>query len=100
MGCQEILGATSKFDLGVQKELGQMITEFGQENTLVIENTLSNSTSDSFTHGHHQMANVKIRLITFFAPKNREILYSKHKQDLEVTLAQIISNLGKNSGLN
>ena len=33
-------GVTGKFDLGIQKEAGQILIEFCQENTLVIENTL------------------------------------------------------------
>ena len=33
-------GVTGKFDLGVQKEAGQRLTQFCQENTLVIANTL------------------------------------------------------------
>ena len=37
---QEIPGVTGKFGLGVQKEAGQRLTEFFQENTLVIANTL------------------------------------------------------------
>jgi len=40
VGSQEIPGVTGKFGLGVQKEAGQRLTEFGQENTLVIANTL------------------------------------------------------------
>ena len=52
MGCQEIPGVTRTFDLGVQNETGQRISEFCQENTLVIANTLSNNTRDNFTHGH------------------------------------------------
>ena len=40
VGSQEILGVTGKFGLGVQNEAGQRLTEFGQENTLVIANTL------------------------------------------------------------
>ena len=39
-GSQEIPGVTGKFGLGVQNEAGQWLTEFGQENTLVIANTL------------------------------------------------------------
>ena len=35
-----MLGVTGKFGLGVQDEAGQRLTEFCQENTLVIENTL------------------------------------------------------------
>ena len=40
VGSQEIPGVTSKFGLGVQNEVGQRLTEFCQENTLVIANTL------------------------------------------------------------
>ena len=40
VGSQEILGVTSKFGLGVQNEAGQRLTEFCQENALVIANTL------------------------------------------------------------
>ena len=36
----EIPGVTGKFGLGVQNEAGQRLTEFCQENTLVIANTL------------------------------------------------------------
>ena len=37
---QEISGKTEKFGLGVQNEAGQRLTEFCQENILVIANTL------------------------------------------------------------
>ena len=40
VGSQETPGVTGKFGLGVQNEAGQRLTEFGQENTLVIANTL------------------------------------------------------------
>ena len=40
VGSQQIPGVTGKFDLGVQNEAGQKLTEFCQENTLVIANTL------------------------------------------------------------
>ena len=40
IGRQETSGITSKFSLGVQNEAGQRLTEFFQENTLVITNTL------------------------------------------------------------
>ena len=36
----EVPGITGKFGLGVQNEAGQRLTEFCQENTLVIANTL------------------------------------------------------------
>ena len=37
---QETPGVTGKFGLGVQKEAGQRLIKFCQENTLVIANTL------------------------------------------------------------
>ena len=40
VGSQEIPGVTDKFGLEVQNEAGQRLTEFCQENTLVIANTL------------------------------------------------------------
>ena len=40
VGSQEIPGVTGKFGLGVQNESGQSLTEFCQENILVIANTL------------------------------------------------------------
>ena len=40
VGSQEIPGITGKFGLGVQNEAEQRLTEFCQENALVIANTL------------------------------------------------------------
>ena len=40
VGSQEIPGITGKFGLGVRNEAGQRLTEFCQENTLVIANIL------------------------------------------------------------
>ena len=40
VGSQETPGVTGKFGLGIRNEAGQRLIEFGQENTLVIENTL------------------------------------------------------------
>ena len=80
VGSQETPGVTGKFGLGVQNETGQRLIEFCQESTLVIANTQtpsSNNTRQDFTHGHHQMVNTEIRLIIFFAAKDREALYSQ-----------------------
>ena len=40
VGSQELPGVTGKFALGVQNEVGQRLTEFCQENALIIANTL------------------------------------------------------------
>ena len=40
VGGQEMPEVTGKFDLGIQNEAGQRLTEFCQENALVIANTV------------------------------------------------------------
>ena len=40
IGCQKIPGLTGKFGLEIQNKARQRLTEFCQENSLVIENTL------------------------------------------------------------
>ena len=46
------------------------------------------------------MANTDIKLIIFFAAEAGEALYSQQKQDLELSMAQIMSSLLQNSELN
>ena len=75
------------------------LIEFCQENALVITPSSNNTREDSI-HGHHQMVNSKIRLITFFAAKDGEAVYSQQKQDQELTVAQIMNSLLPNSDLN
>ena len=60
----------------------------------------SHNTIEDSTHGHHQMANTKIRLIIFFATKDGEALNSQQKQDWKQTVAQIMNSLLQNSDLN
>ena len=100
VGSQEIPVLTGKFSLGVQNEAGQRLTEFCQENALVIVNTLFQLLREYSTHGHHQMVNTKIRLIIFFVAKDGEALYSQQKQDQELTMAQNMNSLLPNSDLN
>ena len=45
------------------------------------------------------MVNTEIRLILFFAAKDGEAVYSKQKQDWELTVAQIMNSLLSNSDL-
>ena len=66
VGSQEIPGVTGKFGFGVQNEAWQRLQEFRQENALLRETPSSNNIRDNSTHGHHQMVNIKIRLIIFF----------------------------------
>ena len=69
---------------------------YNQEQNEVVHN---NARQDS-THGHHQMVDTEIRLIIFFATRDGEALYSQQKQDLKLTVTQIISFLLQNLGLN
>ena len=46
------------------------------------------------------MANTKIKLTTFFVAKDGEAIHSQEKQDLELTVAQIMKFLLPNSDLN
>ena len=46
------------------------------------------------------MANTEIRLITFFAAKDGEALYSQQKEDWELTVVKIMNSLLPNSDLN
>ena len=65
--------------------MGQRLTEFCQENTLVIANNPFPTTQrDNSAHGHCQMVNTEIRLIMFFAAEGGEAVYSQQKQDLEL----------------
>ena len=47
---QETPGVTGKFGLGVQKEAGQRLIEFCQENSLVIASTLVPTTQEKTLH--------------------------------------------------
>ena len=91
VGSQETSGVTGKFGLGIRIEAGQRIIE---------QTPSSNNTREDSTHGHNQMVNTEIRLIIFFAAKDGEALYSQQKQDRELTVAQIMNSLLRNSDLN
>ena len=72
--------------------------QFCQENTLVTakqQTCSSNNIRHDSTHGHHQMANIKIRFIILFTVKDGKDLSSPQKQNLELTMAQIMDSLCK-----
>ena len=93
VGSQETPRVTGKFGLGVQNEAEQRRERTEQTPS-------SNNTREDSTHGHHQMVNTEIRLIIFFSAKDGEALYSQQKQDQELTVAQIMNSLLRNSDLN
>ena len=72
--------------------------QFCQENALVSKHPLP-TTQEKTTHGQHQMVNIKVRLIRFFAAKDGKAPYSQEKQDQELTMAQIMNSLLPNSDL-
>ena len=101
VGSQETPGVTGKFGLGVQNEAAQRLIEFCQENKHTGHGKQPlPTTQEKTTHGHHQMVDIEIRLIIFFAAKDGEALYSQQKQDQELTVAQIMNSLLPNSHLN
>ena len=51
-------------------------------------------------HTYVYMADTEMRLIIFFAAKDRDTLYSQQKQGWELTAAQIMNALLQNSDLN
>ena len=99
VGSQETPGVTGKFGLGIRNEAGQRLTEFCQENALVIANTLF--------HQH------KRRLYTWTSPDGQHlnqidyILCSQRwrssiqsaKTRPGLTVAQIMNSLLPNSDL-
>ena len=67
---------TGKFGLGVQNEAGQRLTEFFQENALVIANTLFQQYRRQLYTWISPNINTEIRLIIFFVAEDGETLYS------------------------
>ena len=99
VGSQEIPGVIGKFGLGVQKE-GQRLTEFCQENTLVIANTLLQQHRRRLYTGTSPDGQFRNQTDYILCNKDGEALYSQQKQDWELTVAQIMNSLLPNSDLN
>ena len=100
VGSQEIPGLTGKFCLGVQNETGQRLTEFCQENALVIANTLFQQHKRwlyMWTSLHGQFQN---QIDYILCSQKWRISNSQQKQDQELTVAQIMNSLWPNSDLN
>ena len=69
-----------------------MLTEFCQENALVIANTLFQQHNRRLYRWTSPDGHTKTRLIIFFAAINWEALYSQQKRDWELTVAQITNS--------
>ena len=74
---------------------------FCQENTLVIANTLfqQHKRRDKLYIWASPDGQYHDQINYIFASKDGEALYSQHKEDLELTVAQIMSSLLPNSDL-
>ena len=69
------------FGLGVWSEAGQRLIEFCREYALVIANILFQQHKRRLYTWNHQMVNTKIRLIIFFAAKEKKF-YSVSKNKI------------------
>ena len=100
VGNQEIPGVTRKFGLGVQNESGQRLTEFCQENTMVIANILfqqHNRRLYTWISPDGQYWNQIDYILCSQSIYRREALYCQQKQDRELSAAQIMNSLLPNS---
>ena len=98
VGSQETPGVTGKFGLGVWNEAGQSLTEFCQENTQVIANTLFRQHKRklyTWTSSYSQYQN---QIDYILCSQNGQ--HSQKTQDRELTVAQIMNSLLPNSVLN
>ena len=95
VGSQEIPGVTDKTGLGIQNEARQRLSVLPIEHTHHSKHPLPITRDD--THGYHKMVNTEIRLVTLFVTEDGETSYSQQKQDLELTVAQIMNSLLQNS---
>ena len=77
VGSEEILGVTDKFALGVQNEARQKLTEFCQENALVIPNTLFQQNKRRLYTWTSQDGQYRNQI----ALNDGKTLYSQQKQD-------------------
>ena len=100
VGGQEIPGITGKLGLGVQNEAGQRLTEFCQENTLVIANTLFQQHKRRLYTGTSPDGQHRNQIDYILCSQRWRTLYSQQKQDRELTVAQITNSLLLNSDLN
>ena len=81
-------------------QMSKECTEEKKKNALVIANALFQQHKRWLNHVNYQMVNTEIRLIIFFAAKDKEVLYSQQKQDQELTVIQIMNTLLQNADLN
>ena len=93
VGSQKIPGIIGNFGLRVQNEVGQRLSEFCQENTLVTANTPFQQHKRrlyTWTSPDGQNQN---QIDYIFCSQDGEALFSQQKQDRELTVAHIMNSL-------
>ena len=99
VGSQEIPEVTGKFSLGVQNEAGQMLTEFFQENALVIANTLFQQHKRRLYTWTSPDVQHQNQIDYILCSQRRRSSIQSAKTRSELTVTQIINSLLPNSDL-
>jgi len=77
IGKGEEPGTVGRHGLGNKNEAGERLLEFCEENALFLANTTLNYQRGGCIHGHHPMANIKIKLTIYLAEDDGEALFSQ-----------------------
>ena len=93
-------GSNRQFGLGVQNEAGQKLTEFCQENTLVIADTLFQQHKRRLYTWASADAQHRNQIDYILCSQRWRTSIQSAKQDQELTVAQITNSLLPNSDLN
>ena len=98
-GSQEIPGVMGKFSIRIWNEAEQRLIEFCQENALVIANTVFRQHKRRLYTWTSQDGQHRNQINYILCSQRWKALYSQHKQDWELTVAQIRNSLLPNSDL-
>ena len=98
-GSQEIPGVMGKFSIRIWNEAEQRLIEFCQENALVIANTIFRQHKRRLYTWTSQDGQHRNQINYILCSQRWKALYSQHKQDWELTVAQIRNSLLPNSDL-
>ena len=88
---QEIPEVTGKFGLGQQNKAEQRLTEFCQGNALVTANTFFQQHKRQLYTWTSPNGQYRNQTDYIFVAKDGKDVYSQQKQDLELTVSQILS---------
>ena len=84
----------------MQNEAGQRLTEFYQENALVVANILLQQRKRRLYRQTSPDGQYRNQTDNILCTKDGEALYSQQKQDWKLTVAQIMNSLLPNSDFN